>query len=99
MPIVPALPQHIVRFSYSTPSHLGPFRARAAFPFCPMPFAGAAGGTNESYRYHTHGHLDRSDLARSGTARALTMDMRALEYIVIATVVVAACLHILYMAL
>jgi hypothetical protein len=43
--------------------------------------------------------VDRSDPARSGrTARTLTMDLRPLEYIVIAIVVAAACLHIILYA-
>ena len=49
-----------------------------------------------SYRYHAHRHLDREVwLAPTALPRTLTMEMRPLEYIVIAIIVAAACLHII----
>ena len=49
-----------------------------------------------SYRYHAHRHLDREVwLAPTALPRTLTMEMRPLEYIVIAIIVAAACLDII----
>ena len=47
-PIMPALPQHIVRCQLYPPSDLRPFQTWAAFLSCRMSFAGVGESTNPS---------------------------------------------------